>query len=112
MIEAFGTELPGVLDSGETHYVGKRQALLQYIDRLLREVDSFVALRKARNVSREEASVLSCNVLPDAAMDRIVRYETHLMRQLNNAVLHLERIQRRRQGESVTAPLSLQIEGG
>jgi hypothetical protein len=45
----------------------------------------------------------------DDSMDRILRYETLVERQLFRAMDQLERIQRRRRGESVPAPLRLDI---
>ena len=46
-------------------------------------------------------------VLPAAdTLDKILRYETTLERQLYRAMNQLERLQRRRQGESVPVPFS------
>ena len=42
-------------------------------------------------------------------MDRILRYETTLERQLYRAMNHLERLQRLRKGEVVPAPLAIQV---
>jgi hypothetical protein len=46
----------------------------------------------------------------DDAMDRILRYERHVERQLDRAMDQLERLQRRRGGESLPPPLKLEIE--
>jgi len=49
-------------------------------------------------------------VLPDeAATDKVLRYETHLERQLYRAMDQLERLQRRRKGENVPPPLNLNL---
>jgi hypothetical protein len=53
-----------------------------------------------------------CRALPDRiTMDKILRYETTMERQLYRALHHLERIQRRRQGEAVPPPLSIEFAG-
>jgi hypothetical protein len=50
--------------------------------------------------------------LPRAAeLDRILRYETSVQRQLAHAINQLERLQRARKGEHVPAPVSVQISG-
>jgi len=49
-------------------------------------------------------------VLPSAeVLDKILRYETTLQRQLFRAMSQLERLQRMRQGESVPAPLTMEV---
>jgi hypothetical protein len=40
-----------------------------------------------------------------------MRYETMLQRQLHRAMNQLERLQRRRQGEAVPPPLTMEVSG-
>ena len=48
--------------------------------------------------------------LPDAeAMNRILRYETTIERQLYKAMNHLERLQRQRKGDHVPPPLTVSV---
>jgi hypothetical protein len=42
-------------------------------------------------------------------LDKILRYEAALERQLYRAMNQLERLQRRRQGENIPAPLTMEI---
>ena len=42
-------------------------------------------------------------------LERILRYERKLERQLFRAMAQLERLQRMRQGEAVPAPLSVEV---
>src|SRR5438445_13543690 len=44
-------------------------------------------------------------------LDKLLRYEAMINRQLNHAIAELERLQRRRNGESVPAPISVDISG-
>jgi len=49
-------------------------------------------------------------VLPSAdVLDKILRYETKLERQMFRAMAQLERLQRIRQGEAVPAPLAVEV---
>jgi hypothetical protein len=48
---------------------------------------------------------------PDAAMNRILRYETSIHRQMAYAINQLERLQRARKGEHVPAPVNVQVSG-
>jgi hypothetical protein len=51
------------------------------------------------------AAVRDALLVPqDAALDRFIRYERHLLRKRSNAELALERMQRRRNGEKVPPP--------
>jgi hypothetical protein len=44
-------------------------------------------------------------------LDKMMRYEVMITRQLNHIVAELERLQRRRRGESVPAPIQVDISG-
>jgi CRISPR/Cas system-associated endonuclease Cas1 len=58
----------------------------------------------------EEAAQQAAAELPSPeVLDKILRYEAALERQLYRAVNQLERLQRRRQGENIPAPLTMEI---
>ena len=42
-------------------------------------------------------------------LDKILRYETKLERQMDRAMAQLERVQRMRRGEAIPAPLSVEV---
>lgn len=64
-----------------------------------------LALRKE---DLEEETERQSLCLPSMEVtDKLLRYETHLERQLYRTVDQLERIQRRRSGDSVPPPLSV-----
>jgi hypothetical protein len=44
-------------------------------------------------------------------LDKILRYETKLERQMYRAMAQLERVQRMRRGEAIPAPLSVEVSG-
>ena len=57
-------------------------------------------------------SVRSCFNLPESAVvDKLIRYETTIERQLYRAMHQLERIQRRKAGEAVPSPVSVEFLG-
>jgi len=49
------------------------------------------------------------NPFGKTSIDRILRYETMINRQLYQAINQLERLQRQRKGENVPPPLNLQV---
>jgi hypothetical protein len=48
---------------------------------------------------------------PREELDKLLRYEAMINKQLNHAIAELERLQRRRNGESVPVPISVDISG-
>ena len=48
---------------------------------------------------------------PKEELDKLLRYEAMITKQLNHAAAELERLQRRRNGELVPAPISVQLSG-
>ncbi len=61
--------------------------------------------RGARGGIRRAAALLPS----DKALEKILRYETTLERQILRAMAQLERLQRMRRGELVPAPLSVEL---
>jgi hypothetical protein len=58
----------------------------------------------------EEDARQAAAVLPSAeTLDKILRYETKLERQMYRAMAQLERVQRLRRGEAIPAPLSVEV---
>lgn len=55
----------------------------------------------------------AADVLPSAeTLDKLLRYETALQKKLFRAMNHLERLQRRRMGENIPAPVTMEISTG
>jgi len=50
-------------------------------------------------------------VPPKEELDKLLRYEAMINKQLNHAIAELEQLQRRSNGESVPAPISIDICG-
>ena len=66
-------------------------------------------LRHSRNTSVREIAIAQ-HVIPNHdALDKTIRYETTIERQLGRSVDRLERLQRRRQGELVPPPLRVHL---
>jgi hypothetical protein len=58
----------------------------------------------------EAAAIKDHLSLPlDGDLDRILRYEASIQRQMANAINQLERLQRARKREHVPAPVSVQV---
>jgi len=88
----------------------RRQAtLLNEIDRMLEEYDRKKVSCYYRERAEEQASLDAAH-LPDAEkLDKIMRYETTLERQLYRAMNQLERLQRMRCGEPVPSPVLMEV---
>jgi hypothetical protein len=87
----------------------KKAAALAFLDCKITE---FQRLRQCliEEDLHEEQARQAAAVLPSGkVLDKILRYETKLERQLYRAIAQLERVQRLRNGEHVPAPLSVQI---
>jgi hypothetical protein len=99
---------PEGLDAAALRERNKTQALA-----FLKRELSMVAWQKRRCEERDanaEQARQAAAVLPSMeVMERILRYETKLERQLYRAMAHLERCQRMRRGESVPPPMTLEV---
>ena len=101
-------ENPEGLDASALRATNKERAL-KYLDdrlsRIARQFDECVRRECQTNKARQAAAVLPS----EAVLDKILRYETKLEKQMHRAMLQLERLQRRRQGEDVPAPYSVEV---
>lgn len=82
------------------------------LDFLNRKISMFQQLKWmcAEEEEQEEESRRSAAMLPsDKVLDKILRYEVKLERQIERCMIQLERLQRLRRGESLPAPLSVEI---
>jgi serine phosphatase RsbU (regulator of sigma subunit) len=83
--------------------------VLKYLNQQISQIGYCEDQREEREDAEERARQ-SAAVLPSAdVLEKILRYETALERQLFRAMNQLERLQRRRQGENIPAPLTMEI---
>ena len=57
----------------------------------------------------EDAEARSFSLPSASATDKLLRYEAHVDRQLSRTMDQLERLQRRRKGENVPPPLTVNL---
>jgi hypothetical protein len=101
-------ENPEGLEAGALRERNKRQALA-HLDKELRSLELLKEEREERE-SHEEQSRQAASVLPAMpVLEKIIRYETKLERQLYRAMTQLERLQRLGQGEAVPPPLTMEV---
>jgi hypothetical protein len=77
-----------------------------------RRIDEYESLADTcqEHVAAEDAVRRAAAQLPTGeVVEKIVRYESALLRQLFRSLNHLERLQRRRLGETVPPPMSLDV---
>jgi CRISPR/Cas system-associated endonuclease Cas1 len=82
---------------------------LKYLDRKIRDREFLKGLREEREDAEEQAQQAAAVLPSEATLDKILRYEAALERQLYRAMNQLERLQRRRQGENIPAPVTMDI---
>ena len=101
------TEAEGL--SAEALKAKRQERLLKFLDEQL--VCCEAGLQEIGELHGWTTQVrLDASLLPGRkTMDRILRYETNLERQLYRAMNQLERLQRLRKGEVVPAPLAIQV---
>ena len=86
-----------------------QEAVLNYITSELHWCEVYWRESKEREEKEEEAHQ-AADVLPQpSVLDKILRYETALERQLYRAMNQLERLQRRRIGEIVPPPITMEM---
>jgi hypothetical protein len=86
-----------------------KEEVLKYLNQQISQIGYCEDQREEREDAEERARQ-SAAVLPSAdVLEKILRYETALERQLFRAMNQLERLQRRRQGENIPAPLTMEI---
>ena len=89
-----------------------RMAVERYIELKLIDYAELSGERKERE-DKEETARQAANVLPSTeVLEKILRYEGALERQLYRAMNQLERLQRRREGEDVPPPVTMQLSRG
>ena len=89
--------------------INRRKELLSTIDWYMKQYEMKKHAAREREEA-EESARQAAEVLPSAdTLDKILRYETTLERQMYRAMHQLERLQRLRQGEAVPPPLSMEF---
>jgi hypothetical protein len=86
--------------------------LLKKIDQKIHSLEQGHVKCRERE-SRVEAARQSAAMLPPAEkLERVLRYQAALERQLYRAMNQLERLQRRRVGETISAPFMVEVLAG
>jgi hypothetical protein len=87
----------------------ERAKFVAFIDNQLEKLSVFKAYALTREKLEREAEARSFSLPPADANDKLLRYETHLDRQLHRAMDQLERLQRQRRGENLPAPININL---
>lgn len=88
---------------------GMQVEVMRFLNGELNQL-AFAKARCADEEDHEEDARQAAAVLPSGeVLDKILRYETKLERQMYRAMAQLERVQRMRRGESIPAPLSVEV---
>ena len=86
-----------------------QRAVLRFIEGRLAWYEGLSRQCEERE-DKAETAQQAANILPEAeVLEKILRYEGELNRELYRAMNQLERLQRRREGDEVTAPLMMDV---
>jgi hypothetical protein len=90
----------------------ERFLLVGLIDHRLHWLGELEQYARDREKLAIDAQARSFSLPPADATDKLLRYETHLDKQLYRAMDQLERLQRQRRGETVPPPLNINLGRG
>ena len=109
-VEAFRRKLETDPDRLDAALQERQKAeTLTFLDRQINVFQIWLERCVEEEESEEDARQAAA-VLPSAeVLDKILRYETKLERQMYRAMAQLERVQRMRRGEAIPAPLSVEV---
>lgn len=109
-LDAFRKKLEAEPDRMEAAAQERQRAeTLTFLDREINGFQFALACCADQEAYEEDARQAAA-VLPSAeVLDKILRYETKLERQIYRAMAQLERVQRMRRGEAIPAPLSVDV---
>jgi hypothetical protein len=89
-----------------------KERTVAHIQEKIRSISWALEKCQKREQMEEEAHH-AADILPSAeTLEKILRYESALQKKLYRAMNHLERLQRRRKGENVPAPVAMEISTG
>ena len=90
----------------------QRASVVAFIDQRLKRIRLLEENATKCEKLEIDAEARSFSLPPADATDKLLRYEAHLDRQLYRAMDQLERLQRRREGETVPPPLNINLGRG
>ena len=82
---------------------------VEFIERGLASIDIWSAYSMKRQALALDAEMRRFSLPPADVTDKLLRYESHLDKQLYRAMDQLERLQRRRRRENVPPPLNINL---
>ena len=88
---------------------GNREAALKCIDQEIGRLQAIREIYQNKETLELEALKASLALPPREVLDKILRYETTISRQLYKAMAELERFQRMRMGEPVPPPINVEV---
>jgi hypothetical protein len=101
-------ENPGQLDPDALKSQHLKE-VFEFLDNHIQQGKFLLANNQDRDGFVKVASQSAAMLPSDATMDKILRYETAIERQMFRAMNQLERLQRQRKGENVPPPLAVDI---
>ncbi len=86
-----------------------KKEMIEILDAEIKRLEAQEMLQESMDEQRAPSRALAALVPPQDAMERFVRYETHLSREFDRILNRLERVQRMRRGQPGPPTLNLNI---
>jgi hypothetical protein len=102
---------PNTDENTENDELEKKEFAIRLLDHRLEFLKSLLDSATKNYDLLFDAQIRSLALPDERATDKVLRYQTHLDRQLYRAMDQLERLQRRRKGENVPPPLNVNFGG-
>jgi len=88
-----------------------KKLIIELIDEEIKTLDAEQELQGSFENLKAEYRAVAALVPPQGAMDRLIRYETHLNREFDRLLNRLERVQRMRRGQPAPPMVNVEING-
>ena len=86
-----------------------KKQVLAVLDDEIKRLEALKEMQRIIGKQRGEYEAIAALVPSQGALDRLVRYEAHLSREIDRTLSQLERLQRIRLGQAVQPPLRLEV---
>lgn len=86
-----------------------KELMLGIFDKEIRRLRTLNVSQQVTDKKREEYEATAALVPAENVLDRLIRYEAHLSREIDRTFSRLERLQRIRLGQAVPPPLRLEV---
>jgi hypothetical protein len=86
-----------------------KQSVLEMIEQVMERLSRHQTVQEQNESKRMKLKALSYYVPDELQLDRLLRYETTISREIDRTLIQLERLQRMRRGQPVPPPINVNV---